>query len=260
MITKALLTGSSGGLGTALTHYLQTQNITVIPWNRKEIPIDNLQQIRTFIHATAPDIVYHLATASQPTGREYEGWLVNVEWTSTLARLTAEIGIPLVFTSSVMVYTDDAKGPFTPDTPPDAREGYGLEKYTAEQRTLAYPNAIVARIGWQIGDSPGTNNMIDFFHTQSKNGSIGASTRWYPACSFVPDTVATLHRLAQTSPGLYLIDSNRAWTFFEIASALNTMHGNQWQITPNEDFIYDQRMIDPRTGMPSLKVNLPQLP
>jgi dTDP-4-dehydrorhamnose reductase len=102
--------------------------------------------------------------------------------------------------------------------------------------------------------------MIDFFHTQSKNGAIGASTRWYPACSFVTDTVAGLNRLALASPGLYLIDSNREWTFFEIASALNALHGNRWQITPDEDFIYNQRMIDPRAGIPSLKARLPQLP
>ncbi|GAB4579002.1 MAG: hypothetical protein Fur0022_17390 [Anaerolineales bacterium] len=259
MTKKAILTGASGGLGTALTHHLQTQNITVIPWNRRAVSIDHDGQMRAFLRETAPDVVFHLATVSQPTGRENEGWVVNVEWTSALARLTAEMGIRFVFTSSVMVFTDDAKGPFTPDTPPDARAGYGFEKFTAEERTLAYPNTVVARIGWQIGDAPGTNNMIDFFHSQSKNGLIGASTRWYPACSFTADTAAALFRLSQGAPGLYLLDSNEKWTFYEIATALNALHGNQWQITPNEAFVYDQRMIDPRAGMPSLMVRLPVL-
>jgi dTDP-4-dehydrorhamnose reductase len=260
MTTKALITGSSGGLGTALTRHLQSQNIQTITWDRNTVPIDDEARIRAFLHETAPDVLFHLATASQPTGRDNEGWLVNVEWTSTLARLTAEMGIRFVFTSSIMVFTDDAKGPFTPETPPDAREGYGFEKLTAEQRALAYPNTIVARIGWQIGDAPGRNNMIGFFHDQSQNGPIGASTRWYPACSFTTDSAAALHRLSQGAPGRYLLDSNEKWTFYEIATALNALHGNRWQITPNEDFVYDQRMIDPRAGMPSLKARLPQLP
>ncbi len=260
MTLKTLLTGASGGLGIALTRHLQSYNIQTIPWDRRAVPIDNEDRIRTFLRESAPDILFHLATASQPTGRENEGWLVNVEWTTTLARLTAEMGIRFVFTSSIMVFTDDAKGPFTPDSSPDAREGYGYEKFVAEERTLAYPNTVVARIGWQIGDAPGTNNMLDFFHNQSQNGPIGASTRWYPATSFTADTAAALYRLSQGVPGRYLLDSNEKWTFYEIATALNTLHGNRWHIPPNEDFVYDQRMIEPRAGMPSLKVRLPQLP
>ena len=260
MSTKTLLTGASGGLGIALTRYLQSRNIQTVPWDRRLIPIDDIHRIRSFLRETAPDILFHLATASQPTGRENEGWAVNVEWTSALARLTAEMGIRFVFTSSIMVFTDDAKGPFTLDSQPDARAGYGFEKFTAEQRILEYPHTVVARIGWQIGDAPGTSNMIDFFHRQSQNGPIGASTRWYPACSFTVDTAAALHRLSLGAPGRYLLDSNEKWTFYEIASALNTLHGSLWQITHNEDFVYDQRMIDPRAEMPSLKVRLPQLP
>jgi len=260
MTTKTLLTGASGGLGTALTRHLQSQNIQTIPWDRRAVPMDDETRTRAFLREAAPDIVFHLATASQPTGRENEGWLANVEWTATLARLTAEMGICFVFTScSIMVFTDDAKGPFTPDSEPDARAGYGFEKLTAEQRTLAYSNTVVARLGWQIGDAPGTNNMLDFFHNQSQNGPIGTSTRWVPACSFTAATAAALHRLSQGAPGRYLLDSNEKWTFYEIATALNALHGHRWQITPNEAFVYDQRMIDPRAGMPSLKARLPQL-
>lgn len=259
MIQKVVITGASGGLGTALTRHLQAQNITVIPWNRRAVSMDDEVRMRAFLRETAPEVVFHLATVSQPTGRENEGWAVNVEWTGALARLTSEIGARFVFTSSVMVFTDDAKGPFTPDTVPDARAGYGYEKWMGEERTLAYPNTVVARIGWQIGDAPGTNNMIDFFHTQAQRGPIGASTRWYPACSFSADTAAALLRLSQGAPGRYLLDSNEKWTFYEIATSLNALHGNRWQITPNEAFVYDQRMIDPRAGMPSLKVRLPAL-
>ncbi|MCB9135906.1 MAG: sugar nucleotide-binding protein [Anaerolineales bacterium] len=259
MAQRVIITGASGGLGTALTHYLQAQNITVIPWDRRAVSLEEEKQMRVYLQKTAPDGVFHLATVSQPTGRENEGWVVNVEWTSTLARLTAEMGIRFVFTSSVMVFTDDAKGPFTLDTTPDAREGYGYEKWMGEERALAYPNTVVARIGWQIGNSPGTNNMLGFFYDQAKNGPIEASKRWYPACSFTVDTAAALFRLSQGAPGRYLLDSNEKWTFYEIASALNTVHGNQWQVVPNEAFVFDQRMIDPRAEMPSLSVRLPGL-
>ncbi|HNB53476.1 MAG TPA: sugar nucleotide-binding protein, partial [Anaerolineales bacterium] len=81
MIQKVVITGASGGLGTALTQHLQAQNITVIPWNRRAVSMDDEAQMRTFLRETAPEVVFHLATVSQPTGQENEGWAVNVEWT-----------------------------------------------------------------------------------------------------------------------------------------------------------------------------------
>lgn len=81
-----------------------------------------------------------------------------------------------------MVFTDDAVGPFTPESVPDAREGYGFEKYTAEQQIRqANPDAVIARLGWQIGAAPGSNNMIDFL---AKQDVVRASEKWFPACSF----------------------------------------------------------------------------
>jgi dTDP-4-dehydrorhamnose reductase len=215
-----------------------------------------------FVRQERPDVLFHLAIASRSTGVANESWLVNYEWTSELAWITRQLGVRFIFTSSVMVFTDNAKGPFTVDSKPDATEGYGYEKLRAEERVFHQnPNAIVARLGWQIGDAPGSNNMIDFFAKQSAaNGSVQASRKWYLACSFVRDTASTLAWLASAEPGLYLIDSNTRWNFYEIASALSERHGRAWKIAANDAFVYDQRMLDPRVPISSLQQTLPALP
>lgn len=258
---RTMMTGASGAVGRGLKHYLESQGDTVITWNRQQTPIDDYAAMEDFVRAEKLDVLFHLATASTPTGRENESWLVNYEWTSELAWICRVLNVRFVFTSSVMVFTDFAKGPFTPDSQPDASEGYGYEKRRAEERVLQQnPNAVVARIGWQIGEQAGGNHMVDFFERQmQQEGHISASTRWYPACSFITDTAAALVRLANGAAGLYLVDSNTRWTFYEIATALNTRHGNRWKILSNEDFVYDQRMIE-RVAMPSLKSHLPSLP
>lgn len=259
---RVLITGSNGTVGTALRQHLEAQNIEVIGWNRQQVPIDNYDAMQHFVRGTKPDVLFHLATASKPVGMENESWHVNYVWTSELAWITRQLGIKFLFTSSVMVYTDDAKGPFTPDTKPDASEGYGYEKRMAEERVLYQnPEAIVARIGWQIGDNPDSNTMMRFFAKQIvEHGQINTSTKWYPACSFLEDTASALYDLAQGDSGLYLVDSNKKWTFYEIVTALNHLHGNQWKIAPNEDFVYDQRMIDARVKIPSLRERLQTLP
>jgi dTDP-4-dehydrorhamnose reductase len=160
-----------------------------------------------------------------------------------------------------MVFSDSAIGPFTPDSAPDAAEGYGYEKRRAEERVFCQnPKAIVARLGWQIGEEAGSNNMIDFLEKQfTSNGYIKASRKWYPACSFVRDTASALVGLVSATPGLYLIDSNTRWNFYEIVSALNERHGRRWKIVANDDFVFDQRMVDPRVPIPALQHTLPTL-
>jgi dTDP-4-dehydrorhamnose reductase len=118
----------------------------------------------------------------------------------------------------------------------------------------------VARLGWQIGETPGSNQMIDFLETQqAEHGKIEASRRWYPACSFIQDTVKVLADLAQDGKGLFLLDSNRQWSFYEIVQALNQQRGQPWKVFPTDSFVFDQRMEDPMAGMPSLSERLPDL-
>jgi dTDP-4-dehydrorhamnose reductase len=258
---KAIITGAHGTVGSALSKHLTVQGHQVVAWDRSVVPIDRYQPMEDFVRQERPDVLFHLAIASRSTGVANESWLVNYEWTSELAWITRQLGVRFVFTSSVMVFSDDAKGPFTVDSQPDAPRGYGYEKRMAEQRVFHQnPDAVVARLGWQIGEAGGSNNMIDFFEKKAAaSEGVAASRKWYPACSFVRDTAAALTWLASAKPGLYLIDSNTRWNFHEIASALNEKHGRHWSIVANDDFVFDQRMVDPGVPIPSLRDTLTTL-
>lgn len=259
---KALITGARGTVGAALSRRLAADGHAVVGWDRAAVPVDDYHVMESFVRGEAPDVLYHLAIASRPSGRPNESWQVNVEWSSELAWIARVLGVRMVFASTVMVFSDRAPGPFTCDSAPDAAEGYGHEKRRAEERVRAQnPEASIARLGWQIGEAPGSNNMLDFLESKTRElGHVPASTRWYPATSFLEDTADALVRLASMPPDLYLLDSNERWTFHEIAAALSRRHGDAWPIRPTDDFIFDQRMQDPRPGMPSLQTRLPELP
>lgn len=241
---RILLTGASGTVGTAFRQCAAAHGAEVIPWDRAAVPIDRYQPMEDFVRATKPDALVHLAVGS---------WQANYEWTSELAWITRVLGVRFLFTSSVMVFTNDARGPFTPESVPDATEGYGHEKLRAEKRAFEQnPDARVVRLGWQIGERAGSNNMIDYFARQMReHRQIKASTRWLPACSFLPDTAAALWRALSSPPGLYLVDSNARWNFFQIATALKA-----GKVVPTDDFVYDQRMQDDRLGVPTLAARL----
>lgn len=258
---RALVTGMSGTLGAALRHALEQRGDAAIAYVRDDRPVHDPAVVREQIAAARPDVVFHLAIASRPTGQPNEGWCVNVEWPARIAEACAAAGVRLVFTSSAMVFSDAAVGPFTVDATPDRADGYGYEKRMAEQRVLAAaPSAVVARLGWQIGDAPGGNQMLTHLSEQVRTqGCIRASRRWLPACSFLSDTAAALVKLAEHGGGLHHIDSNRGWSFYEIASALSRRIAQDWRVEADDAFVYDQRLIDPRLALPPLTDALPAL-
>jgi dTDP-4-dehydrorhamnose reductase len=217
--------------------------------------------METYLRAAAPDALVHLAIQSEDTGIENESWVVNVEWPEMLARLTHKLGIKFLFTSSVMVFSDNAKGPFTVDSLPDAAADYGYEKLQAELKAAAVnPEMTRVRLGWQIGKDCQSDNMFAFLENQMREyGKVVASTKWFPACSCLEDTAEALFRILGLKPGLYLLDSNRSWTFHEIVIALKELHHSDWVVEPNEDFVFEQRMLDDKYTMPSLKARLPFL-
>lgn len=258
---KALITGIHGTIGSALKKKLEDSEVEVISWNRDEVSITDYSAMLDFVSRTQPDVIFHLAIASNPTGRENESWIVNYEWTSELAWITRILNIKFIFISTAMVFSDHAIGPFSIYSEPDATEGYGYEKLQAEHRVhYQNPQSVILRLGWQIGKSPGSNNMIDYFEKkQSETGKVEASNKWFPACSFLEDTVDVLLGSFHFPASTYLVDANKKWNFYEIAFSLNSLHNNRWTIVETDHFVYDQRMIDDRIKIKSLNYHLKNL-
>lgn len=257
---KALITGSRGTVGMSLCSALRRDGWHVTGWDRTQVANTNYTEMKCFIEAESPDVLIHLAAASQPSNPPPgvdEGWLVNYEWTSELAWITQLLNIRFVFTSTAMVFTDKQPGPYTIASPPDASEGYGLHKKLAEAQAFKQnPNTRVVRLGWQIGDNTEGNQMTAWLHQRE---SVEASVRWIPACSHLEDTATALIKVCRQPPGIYQLNANEGWSFFDLAVALRTRHGMDVRVQPSFDWAYDQRMLDPRIPMPRLTERLPEL-
>jgi dTDP-4-dehydrorhamnose reductase len=242
-----MVTGANGVVGTAMVKYLKALHVEVIEWDRKQVSPFKYNEMKAFIASSRPDILFHFAMASNATDIENESWKINYEWTSELAWITKELSIKFLFTSTAMVFSNFAKGPFTQSSLPDAKEGYGFEKMKAEEKAFQQnANSYIVRLGWQIGEEFYGNNMLAYCENEYHlKGRIKASGMWYPACSIVNDTVAELYRLVnEEMPGLYMLDSNDKYSFFEIVSMLNNRYNNRWKVVRDDSFIFDQRMLD----------------
>ncbi len=258
---KIAVTGSSGTLGSALVPYLKGQGHKVIAWDRSKVPITDYWAMEEFLRSEGVQALFHLAVPSKPLGTPNESWTVNYQWTSELAWICKELAITFVYVSTVMVFSSQKQGPFTVDTAPDAGDGYGMEKRLAEERVFHQNQASrVLRLGWQIGGPVGSNNMVDFLDAEfAADGLVSCSTEWLPACSFLEDTVPVLAAMLDRDPGMYQFDSNQKWNFYQIAFALSKVLKRNWKITATDSFVFDQRMVDPRLPLVTLKSRLPSL-
>lgn len=242
---KALLTGSHSVLGPPMSRLLQAKNIDVIAWNRAQVSPDDAGAVARFVAEIQPDFVFHFALGAPA-------------WAAQLAGLSQIHHAAFVFTSTVSVFSGRQTGPFRPDARPMPDDDYGRYKYAAEQAIQqANPQARLARIGWQIGAGPGSNNMVDYLErTVAEQGRIAASVNWLQACSFVEDTVDGLYRLATAHPGgLYHLDANPGLNFYQIVTHLNRLHGSRWRVEAADEPRLDNRLLDERIQLRALSAH-----
>ena len=235
-MNKAIVTGMNGTVAPVLARVLQKNNVQVVPWDRKNISPDDLEAVANFIRAEKPDALFHLAGG-------------NPAWAEKMAEVCFQERIKFLFTSTVSVFADGVREPLEVDAVPDATDDYGRYKIECERRILSVnPDSVIARLGWQIGDEPGSNNMVDYMHKQVlEKGHIEASVNWFPSCSFLEDTAEALYALMRKEGrGIYHLNGNPGLSLFQIMSLLIKKQGRSWNVVCTEEPRRRNMMVDAR--------------
>ncbi len=183
-------------------------------------------------------------------------------WAAQLADYAKQHDVPMVFTSTAMVFDHSPNGPHQINHLRTAKDDYGSYKIRCEDAVLAAnPNACVARIGYQMDLDMLGNNMLAHLEQQAKNGGIEASRTWIPACSFMSDTALALcDLLEQRQLGVFHLDSNQqtAYGYDKIVVALKTHLNRDWAVRVTETYSHDQRLVGSNL-LPKLHHMLPEL-
>ncbi|RVT51524.1 sugar nucleotide-binding protein [Rubrivivax albus] len=246
---RLLLTGLNGTLAPRVAEAATAAGWTVRSWDRRAVPPEDPAVVQAWLRAERPDAIAHLATGDEA-------------WAGLLAHHAAAAGLPLVFTSTAMVFDAEPDGPHRPGDVRTARDDYGRRKIRCEDAVLAaHPQASVLRIGWQIDPERSGNNMLmQLDDWQARDGEVAASTAWRPACSFMTDTAAAIvGLLARPSPGVVHLDSNAAegHTFAAVVHALRRRFDRRhWRVREHVGYVHDQRLID-GLAVPPLSARLP---
>lgn len=182
---KLLVTGASGFLGWHLCQIINQEEWEIYGtyahkvidiYGTKIIKSDltNFGELITLFQDIKPDAVIHLAAQSQPNYCQLhpeESYKINVTASCNIAGLCADNSIPLVFTSTDLVF-DGLKPPYQETDKVSPVNIYGEQKVAAEIGILnIYPAATVCRMPLMFGNkTPTGKSFIQPFIEILKNG------------------------------------------------------------------------------------------
>ena len=241
---NVVVTGLNGTLAPVLKNVLERNGLNVVGWDRNLVDVHNADHAAAFITEQSIDAIFHLAMG-------------DAKWAENLAKITKQHRIPMVFTSTAMVFDQEQNGPYCIEQNRNAKDDYGQGKIACEDMIMQYnSDAAILRIGWQIDLAAKGNNMIYALNQQQKEqGFVSASEAWIPATSFMQDTCSALLQIVQNQrTGVYHFDSNAiaGLNFAGLVKRLANKYALNWNIRKDNNYVHDQRLLESRLEIPCI--------
>ena len=222
-MTRWLITGAAGMLGTDLVALLTAAGEPVTGLSRKDLDITDPVAIAAAVEAAKPDVVVNCAAwtaVDDAESSEDEALAINGRAVASLATACRSAGAALVQPSTDYVFDGSATSPYAEDAVPAPRTAYGRTKLAGEQAVLStLPEAAyVVRTAWLYG-----SNGPNFVRTMLRLAHSGTSPavvddqRGQPTWSLdVARQIRSLIRVGAPS-GVYHATSSGETTWFGLA-------------------------------------------
>lgn len=152
---KILVTGANGMLGHDLCPTLEDAGFETIETDVDTLDITDLEQVKKVLNDKKPDAVVHCAAYTNVNKAEEDkdtAMKVNADGTENLAKVCAELDIPIVYISTDYVFDGEKKEPYLPYDKPNPINVYGLTKLKGEEAIQKHCKKFyIARTSWLYG-------------------------------------------------------------------------------------------------------------
>jgi dTDP-4-dehydrorhamnose reductase len=163
-MTRILVTGSKGMMGTDLCRILQDRGYELTATDIEEMDVRDRDLVQETIEDVKPSVVFHLAALTNVDDCEKnpdDSFLTNTIGTQNVALACLSTGATMVYISTISVFDGRSCEPYTEFDTPNPQSWYSLSKYQGElivEKLLA--KYYIARAGWMFGGGPEDKKFV----------------------------------------------------------------------------------------------------
>lgn len=262
---KILILGAKGMLGRQL---LAEFGAGAIGWDREESDVTRFSDLRLKIRDSGPDAIINCVAFNDVDGAEERGEiadLLNAEVAAELAKITNELGIPLVHFSTNYVF-DGKQGEYLESDRPAPLSVYGRSKYRGEQ--LIRQNAdkfYLVRTAVLFGEK-GVSELSKksfveiMLELSEKTATIKAVNDEVNSLTYVADLAANVKRLLdeQVPFGIYHITNSGSASWYDFAKEIFSITGKKINLIPVPSTDFPRKAVRPNKAV-LLNTKLPAI-
>jgi len=172
---KALITGTAGQVGRALTRSLPG-NVAAVAVTRSELDVADRDAVRRCVDFHRPDLVINAAAytaVDKAESERDEARAGNALGPAYLAEAAAQAGARLIHISTDFIFDGMSSAPYLPGDRPAPLGVYGASKLEGERAVLeALPGrALVLRTAW-VYAATGRNFLLTMLRLMREKGAV----------------------------------------------------------------------------------------
>lgn len=223
-MTRWLVTGASGQLGTELRQVLAGEQLRAV--GRAELDLTDSAALQAAVEQYRPEVIVNAAAYTAVDAAEKNEELAyrsNATGPAILAAAAARVGARLVQVSTDYVFAGDGTRPYEPDDEPDPRSAYGRTKLAGELavRKVLPADSYVVRTAWVYGAS-GANFVKTMARLERERETVSVVDDQRGSPTWAADLARALVELARSSAptGSYHCTNGGDTTWYGFARAI----------------------------------------
>jgi dTDP-4-dehydrorhamnose reductase len=245
-MTKILITGSKGQVGSELQALSINYNYDFFFTDRTTLDITNKEEIENFIQENSIDVIINAAayTAVDKAEDDKESAdRVNHLATNYLAEVAKEKCIKLIHISTDYVFDGQNFKPYTEDDTTNPNGVYGQTKLDGEKAMQAInpKDSIILRTSW-VYSSFGANFVKTMLRLGKERESLGVIFDQVGTPTYARDLAKTILDIAPTIKNdkveIYNYSNEGVLSWYDFAKEIMRMAKLECQITPIETSEY----------------------
>lgn len=234
-MTRYLIAGAGGMLGTALRAVLAGRGLLFVAPPEREFDITDERSVRETVRAFQAQaagesgVLINAAAYTNVERAEDEPELahrVNAEGPRLLAEAAGDAGLGFVHVSTDFVFDGRKTAPYVETDEPNPCSVYGASKLAGERAVVAaHPDALIVRTAWAFGPS-GVNFPAKILGLASRMPELKVVTDEVGSPTYTVDLADGLVSLAESGAhGMFHLAGAGSCSRFELARAVLELSG-----------------------------------